>query len=143
MADALVYQQMLNFVSEYFGLTSQPEAERKLSSSLSDMGIVVSYVAISLTLLWLTTRSVLLRHAPLIYVFASAIGLCGLGHLGRLVRYPAYFQLSIDFLSATVSITAAIMFVRGRHRILSAIYQFKYALGMLRNLEKIDEDNRA
>lgn len=139
MDDYSVYQQMLDFISMYLPYAGDMEPERRISAFLSNTGMTVAYGWITFSLLWLTTKSVLLKRTPLLYLLAASIFLCGIAHLGKVIGYPLYFQLAMDFLGTTVSIVTAIVAHRQRHCILCLVYQFKYAIGLMRNLEKIEE----
>lgn len=116
------------------------EPQRIVSGALSDMSMVASYFALTATLLWFTTKSVLMRRTPMLYMFAAFIFLCGMGHLGHLIGgYPMWFQLTLDFLSGTVSLATAYVLFQKRHFVLSIVYQFKYVVGLLKTLERLDE----
>lgn len=139
MDDSSIYQQILDFISLYLPQTTEIERERRISAFLSDTGMVFAYFWITASFLWLTTKSVLLRRTALLYLIAASIFFCGMAHLGRVIGYPFYFQLALDFIGTSTSIVTAIVAHRQRHCILSVVYQFKYVIGLLKNMEKIDE----
>lgn len=138
MDDSSIYQQILDLLTIYLP-HSDMEPERHISSFLSNAGMIVAYTWIAISFLWLTTKSVLIKRTPFIYLLAASIFLCGMTHLGRIFNYPLQLQLSIDFIATMVSLTTAIVVHRQRHCLLSLVFQFKYLVGLFRNLERIDE----
>ncbi len=113
--------------------------DRIVSSALSNIGMFVAYMWLTGTLLWFTRKSVLISRTPLVYLFAAFIGLCGVSHLGHVLRFPDWLQLVVEFLATIVSLYTAYITFRQRHFILSVVFQFKYVIGLIKTFEKIDE----
>jgi hypothetical protein len=139
-------ETLYDFILSYFSTLPHAvglQPQQVVSAALSHMSMVVAYFSITATLLWFTTKSVLMRRTPIIYMFAAFIFLCGMGHFGHLIgEYPIWFQLPLDFLSGIVSLVTAFVLFQKRHFILSIVYQFKYVVGLLKTLEKLDEVDR-
>lgn len=113
--------------------------DRIVSMGLSSVGIFVAYLWLTASLLWLTSRSVLMRRTTLVYFFAAIFMLCGFNHLSMVIAFPGWLQLALDFATATTALTTAFLMWQRRHFILSAIYQFKYVIGLLKTIERLDE----
>jgi hypothetical protein len=136
MGDAF-YAFLVHIFTNTFNAHLGPQ--RIVSHALSDLAIAFSYFWIVGVMGFIATKSVLFRRTTLMYVFALFFALCGASHLAHLFYLPLPIDLALDFVSAaTATLTATFMFQR-RHFILSAIYQFKYVVGLLKTLEKLDE----
>lgn len=116
--------------------------DRIVSSALSNLGMFVACLWLVGSLVWLTSKSVLMRRTTPVYFFMALFALCGIGHLAMVFYPPTWLQLAIDFLSATVSVLTAFIMWQRRHNVLSAIYQFKYIIGLLKTIEKLDDAER-
>jgi hypothetical protein len=113
--------------------------ERVVSSGLSNLGISLACLWISATLLWFTAKSVLMRRSLIVYLFAGFMTLSGISHMGHVFGFPNALHLAVEFTGTIVSLFTAFFLWQRRHFILGVIYQFKYVIGLLKTLEKLEE----
>lgn len=131
-------QAVYNFLVYLFthaGMT-QMNNDRIVSAGLFNFGMFIANVSMALTLVWFTYKSILMRRTPLVFLFAGSIFLCGVGHLGHVLPFPDWFAQMVEIAGAGLSLFTAWVLFQHRHFILSAIYQFKYIVGLLNSLDK-------
>lgn len=142
MQDPTVYSDILSWIGT-LSPNHGEESERAVSGVLANAGMMVAYLWLALSLLWLTTKSMLLKRTPVLYLFSGLLILCGLSHLAVLVGgFPLYAQLALDFVTTTTALFAALLVWQKRSFIVGLVYQFKYVVGLVRNLERLDQTER-
>jgi hypothetical protein len=129
------------FLVELFtnGANANHEPDRIVSSGLSNLGMFFAFTWMAGSMIWFTTKSVIMRRTPMVYFAAAFLMLCGLALLGHALVFPTPLQLFLEFSGTVVSIFAAFHLWQRRHFMVSVIYQFKYVVGLLKTLEKLEE----
>lgn len=112
-----------------------------VSNGLLHIGLFIAYIWLAGTLLWFTRKSVLIARTSTVYLFAAFVGLSGLAQLLQVVYSPDWLVMTVHFLAAGVSLFTAFVMWQRRHFILSIVYQFKYVIGLLKTLERLDEED--
>lgn len=107
-------------------------------SSLSDLVVAVSCVIITGVLVWFTRKSVLIRSTNFIYVAMTVLVLAALERFAGLLSAPD-IAMVFDALSMVAALAAAVMMVRQRHTVIAMVYQFKYVVGLLRSLDRMED----
>lgn len=118
---------------------AQMNTDRIVSAGMFNFGMFLANVSMALTLVWFTYKSILMRRTPLVFLLAGSIFLCGVGHLGHVLPFPDSFAQIIEIAGAGLSLFTAWVLFQRRHFILSAIYQFKYIVGLLNTIDRGDD----
>jgi hypothetical protein len=110
-----------------------------VSGALANIGLALAYFWAAATLYWFTCKSILMKHSMVIYLVASLCILGGVYHVAALFPVSEVLQLALDFLRTIAALVTACYIWANRHLALSLIYQFKYVIGLLKTLDKLDE----
>ncbi len=117
-------------------------SDRVLSASLASMGIAVSLMSVIAIIMWMIAKSVLLRRSTTMYAFLGMLFCCTLDRVIPLFGPPLWLQLTVNFFTTIGTLTAAAIIYSQRFTIMRAVYQFKYTIGLLRNLDVMDKRSR-
>lgn len=107
-------------------------------SSLCDLAVAIACMVITGVLIWFTRKSVLIRSTRFIYMAMVVLFLSGLERITQVFFAPGIINMALDGLSTVTAIAAAVMMFQQRHTVIAMVYQFKYVVGLLRSIDKLE-----
>lgn len=107
-------------------------------SSLCDLAVAIACFVITGVLVWFTRKSILIRSTRFIYMAMMVLTLSGLERLTHIFYAPSIVEMTLDGLSTVTAIAAAAMMFQQRHTVIAMVYQFKYVVGLLRSIDKLE-----
>jgi hypothetical protein len=135
-----VYTSLMNAV--FCAVPDQYFMQAQGSLILSSVAMATAHLVIAGVLILLTTKSVLVRRSILVYALMGLTVSSGLDRLFQVFDVPMWAHMAVNFTATTMAVVSAFVFWRQRHAMLRVIYQFRYTIGLLKNLDLIDEANR-
>lgn len=133
-----IYDLLLQIFTNAHNMHDEPQ--RIVSGAISYLSIALSYFAIGGVIIWLGCKSILIRGSVM-YGLGTLMFVSGIFTAAQLFgEIPIGVRLVLDFISGALATGVAILFYQRRHFILSMVFQFKYVVGLLRNMEQIEEE---
>lgn len=108
-------------------------------SSLCDLAVAIACLVITGVLVWFTRKSVLIRSTRFIYVAMVVLVLSAFERLAHVLNAPAVIQMTLDGVSLVAALGAAWFMFQQRHTVIAMVYQFKYVVGLLRSIDKLEQ----
>lgn len=132
--------QIYNFLIYLLSYSDRSEEQRMVSAAITDIMLIISFLWIAGVIIWLNFRSVLVRNTPIFRLFAILLIACAFRHAGDLFAFPLILQITVDFLTSIIALATAFIFFQRRHIVLGVVFQFKYVVGLLKTLDKLEKN---
>lgn len=108
-------------------------------SALCNLVVATASFVAAGVLVWFTRKSVLMRSTKFVYVAMGVLILTGAERLTHVLHVPQPVEMAFDIVTMVAALGAAILMVRKRHAFISMVYQFKYVVGLLRSIDRMED----